>query len=132
MNMVVSGGELSRIMLVIKTILADKEDTQTLIFDEIDTGISGITARKVADKMHLIGESRQVLCITHLSQIASYADAHYMIKKDVVEGTTKTSITYLEEDESVAELARLLGGDNITANIMESAREMKDLAKREK
>ena len=132
MNMVVSGGELSRIMLVIKTVLADKEDTPTLIFDEIDTGISGITAGKVADKMHLIGESRQVLCITHLSQIASYADAHYMIKKEVIDGTTKTSITYLENEDSIAELARLLGGDNITANILESAKEMKELAKREK
>lgn len=132
MNMVVSGGELSRIMLVIKSVLADKEDTPTLIFDEIDTGISGITAGKVADKMHLIGESRQVLCITHLAQIAAYADAHYMIKKDVADGTTKTSITYLEQDESIAELARLLGGDNITFNIIESAREMKELAKREK
>lgn len=132
MNMVVSGGELSRIMLVIKTVLADKEDTPTLIFDEIDTGISGITAGKVADKMHLIGESRQVLCITHLAQIAAYADAHYMIKKDVADGTTKTNITYLETEASIAELARLLGGDNITSNILESAKEMKDLAKREK
>ncbi|MEE1086006.1 MAG: DNA repair protein RecN [Schaedlerella sp.] len=132
MNMVVSGGELSRIMLVIKTVLADKEDTPSMIFDEIDTGISGITAGKVADKMHLIGESRQVLCITHLAQIASCADAHYMIKKSVEDGTTKTKITYLNESESIEELARLLGGDNITANILESAKEMKDLAKGEK
>ena len=132
MGAVASGGELSRIMLVIKTVLADREDTSSIIFDEIDTGISGITAAKVADKMHLIGKSRQVLCITHLAQIAAMADAHYVIKKDVEDGTTKTKISYLDEEESVAELARILGGDNITDNILESAKEMKHMAKCEK
>lgn len=131
MGAAASGGELSRIMLVIKTVLADKEDTPTLIFDEIDTGISGITAGKVAEKMHIIGTSRQVLCITHLAQIAAMADAHYLIKKEVKENVTKTEISCLEEKQSVEELARLLGGSKVTANIMESAREMKELAKRE-
>lgn len=131
MGVAASGGELSRIMLVIKTVLADKEDTPTLIFDEIDTGISGITAGKVAEKMHIIGTSRQVLCITHLAQIAAMADAHYLIKKEVKENVTKTEISCLEEKQSVEELARLLGGSKVTANIMESAREMKELAKRE-
>ena len=128
---IVSGGELSRIMLVIKTVVADKEDTPTLIFDEIDTGISGITAGKVAEKMHLIGESRQVLCITHLAQIAAMADAHYAIEKAANASSTRTQIHILEEEESVQELARLLGGAKITKNILESAREMKELAKRE-
>ena len=131
MGTAASGGELSRIMLVIKTVVADKEDTPTLIFDEIDTGISGITAGKVAEKMHLIGESRQVLCITHLAQIAAMADAHYAIEKAANASSTRTQIHILEEEESVQELARLLGGAKITKNILESAREMKELAKRE-
>ena len=131
MGTAASGGELSRIMLVIKTVVADKEDTPTLIFDEIDTGISGITAGKVAEKMHLIGESRQVLCITHLAQIAAMADAHYAIEKAADASSTRTQIHILEEEESVQELARLLGGAKITKNILESAREMKELATRE-
>ena len=131
MGTAASGGGLSRIMLVIKTVVADKEDTPTLIFDEIDTGISGITAGKVAEKMHLIGESRQVLCITHLAQIAAMADAHYAIEKAANASSTRTQIHILEEEESVQELARLLGGAKITKNILESAREMKELAKRE-
>lgn len=122
---VASGGELSRIMLVIKTVLADQEDTPTLIFDEIDTGISGITAGKVAEKMHIIGESRQVLCITHLAQIAAQADAHYLIRKTAEKHAAKTEIFCLEEEESVQELARLLGGAKVTESILESAREMK-------
>ena len=85
----VSGGELSRILLAIKTVLADKEDTPTLIFDEIDSGISGITAGKVAEKLHIIGQKRQVICITHLPQIAAAADAHYLIQKQTDQTTTK-------------------------------------------
>ncbi len=131
MGTAASGGELSRIMLAIKTVLADKEDTPTLIFDEIDTGISGITAGKVAEKMRIIGRSRQVLCITHLPQIAAMADAHYLIRKKAAQNMTKTEITVLSEEESVQELARLLGGAKVTPHIMESAREMKELAKRE-
>ncbi len=122
---VASGGELSRIMLAIKTVLADREDTPTLIFDEIDTGISGITAGKVAEKMHIIGESRQVLCITHLAQIAAQADAHYLIQKNAKDNGAHTEIFSLEEEASVQELARLLGGARVTASILESAREMK-------
>lgn len=126
-----SGGELSRTMLAIKTVLADKEDTPTLIFDEIDSGISGITAGKVAEKLHFIGERRQVLCITHLPQIAAVADAHYLIEKSASDNNTKTEITSLDEEASVSELARLLGGASMTKRIMESAREMKEMAKRE-
>lgn len=131
MGMAASGGELSRIMLVIKAVLAGQEDTPTLIFDEIDTGISGITAGKVAEKMHLIGKSRQVLCITHLAQIAAMADAHYRIQKEAKENITKTEIANLSEEESIQELARLLGGAKVTSSILQSAREMKELAKRE-
>ena len=132
MGLAASGGELSRIMLVIKSVLADREDTPTLIFDEIDTGISGITAGKVAEKMHLIGASRQVLCITHLAQIAAMADTHYRIEKSSQEHSTHTEIYELEEKESIEELARLLGGAKVTESILESAKEMKTLAKCER
>ena len=124
-----SGGELSRIMLAIKSVAVDKEDTPTLIFDEIDAGISGITAGKVADKLNLIASERQVICITHLPQIAARADAHYVIKKDTVNDRTFTDIKYLGYDESVDELARLLGGDNITETIIKSAKELKEISK---
>lgn len=125
MGMAASGGELSRIMLVIKSVLADKEDTPTLIFDEIDTGISGITAGKVAEKMRFIGKSRQVICITHLAQIAAMADNHYLIQKSAEENSTHTSIQKLDEESSIQELARLLGGATITDSILQSAKEMK-------
>lgn len=128
---VASGGELSRIMLAVKSVLADKEDTPTLIFDEIDTGISGITAGRVGEKMRVIGKSRQVICITHLPQIAAMADAHYLIRKESKSKITKTEIFCLEEQDSVQELARLLGGANITSKILESAAEMKEMAKSE-
>ena len=131
MGSTASGGELSRIMLAIKTVLADKEDTPTLIFDEIDSGISGITAGKVAEKLHIIGQKRQVICITHLPQIAAVADAHYLIEKSTSANITKTGISQLDEEASVGELARLLGGASVTKRILESAREMKELAKSE-
>lgn len=129
---VASGGELSRVMLAIKTILADEEDTPTLIFDEIDTGISGVTAGKVGEKLRRIGKSRQVICITHLPQIASVADHHFLIQKEAEDGTAKTKMTVLDEAASTEELARLLGGANVTERVMESAREMKELAKCER
>lgn len=126
---VASGGELSRIMLAIKTVLADKEDTPTLIFDEIDTGISGITAGKVANQMNIIGRNHQVICITHLPQIAAMADAHYAIEKNTDKHQTITSITLLNQKESERELARILGGEGITDTILKSASEMKKMAK---
>lgn len=128
---IASGGELSRIMLAIKTVLADAEDTPTLIFDEIDAGISGVTAAKVGEKLKLIGKSRQVICITHLSQIAAVADSHFLIEKTAENESVKTRIRLLNEEDSVKELARILGGDKITSSIMESAREMKEMAKSE-
>lgn len=128
---IASGGELSRIMLAIKTVLADAEDTPTLIFDEIDAGISGVTAAKVGEKLKLIGKSRQVICITHLSQIAAVADSHFLIEKSAENESVKTRIRLLNEEDSVKELARILGGDKITSSIMGSAREMKEMAKSE-
>ena len=117
-------------MLAIKTVLADAEDTPTLIFDEIDAGISGVTAAK-SEKLKLIGKSRQVICITHLSQIAAVADSHFLIEKSAENESVKTRIRLLNEEDSVKELARILGGDKITSSIMESAREMKEMAKSE-
>lgn len=125
---VVSGGELSRIMLAIKALLADKDEIETLIFDEIDTGISGRTAQKVSEKLEYIGRSRQVLCITHLPQIASMADAHYEITKQVENGQTVSRISPLDEEASIKELARMLGGAKVTQTVLEGAKEMKELA----
>ena len=132
LSQVASGGELSRVMLAVKTVLADVEDTPTLIFDEIDTGISGITAGKVAEKMRLVGRNRQVICITHLPQIAAAADAHYLIEKTAREGMAQTRIQILDEEKSIQELARILGGANVTESILKSAREMKELASGER
>ena len=126
---VASGGELSRIMLAIKTVMAEKDQIETLIFDEIDVGISGRTAQKVSEKMAVIGRNHQVICITHLAQIAAMADAHFAIEKKVVDGKTKTSISLLNKEEEIAELARILGGAEITETVMQSAAEMKELAK---
>ena len=125
---IASGGELSRIMLAIKTVLADEEDTPTLIFDEIDAGISGITADKVGEKLHLFGKSRQVICITHLPQIAAAADVHFLIEKNAEDNSVKTRIERLDQDSSVRELARILGGSKVTDSILKSAKEMKELA----
>ena len=126
---VASGGELSRIMLAIRTVMARRDDIETLIFDEIDVGISGRTAQKVSEKMALIGKTHQVICITHLAQIAAMADAHYVIEKTVEEMETKTRIRRLTQEDSVRELARILGGARITEAVLTNAREMKELAK---
>lgn len=125
---IVSGGELSRIMLALKAILADKDQIETLIFDEIDTGISGRTAQKVSEKMAVIGRHHQVICITHLPQIAAMADTHFEIEKHVENNEMITQIHTLEGEDSIRELARLLGGARITDAVLENAREMKELA----
>ena len=125
---IASGGELSRIMLAIKTVLADRDEIDTVIFDEIDVGISGRTAQRVSEKMMLIGRTRQVICITHLAQIAAMADSHYRIEKQVEEGETRTQIRRLSEEESVQELARILGGAEITDIVVKNAAEMRKLA----
>lgn len=129
LSKVASGGELSRIMLAIKSVLADKDDIETLIFDEIDVGVSGRTAQKVSEKLSMIAGNHQVLCITHLPQIAAMADSHYIIEKSTDGITTQTSIRGLKENESVDEIARILGGAVITETVLQSAKEMKELAK---
>lgn len=123
-----SGGELSRIMLAIKTVMADNDNIDTLIFDEIDTGISGRTAQKVSEKMALISKNHQLICITHLPQIAAMADKHFIIEKSVENNKTQTNVKELDKEEEIKELARMLGGVSITETTMESAREMKELA----
>lgn len=131
LDKVVSGGELSRIMLGIKTLLSAEEKTGTLIFDEVDTGISGRTAQMVAKKLSKIaGDGRQVLCITHLPQIAAFADAHYEIVKEISDEAAMTRIRKLSDEDSVRELARLLGGETITETTLRQAKEMKEMAAR--
>lgn len=125
---IASGGELSRIMLAIKMVLADTDAVGALIFDEIDTGISGRTAQMVSEKMNVLGKNHQIICITHLPQIAAMADSHYLIEKSVSNQTTISTIRPLEPEESIGELARMLGGVKITDTVLESAREMKELA----
>ena len=129
---IASGGELSRVMLAVKSCLANEDDTPTLIFDEIDVGISGKTAVKVAEKMSLISRNHQVICITHLPQIAAMADYHYVIEKEVENNKTITKIRKLKKSEEIDELARIIGGDEITEAIKQSALEMKGLAERTK
>lgn len=125
---VASGGELSRIMLAMKSCLADVDRIETLIFDEIDVGISGRTAQMVAEKIHAIARKHQVICITHLPQIAAMASQHYLIEKQVIDGKTVTNIYPLDETQQVNELARLIGGVEITETVLQSAKEMKELA----
>ena len=129
---VASGGELSRIMLAIKTIMADANEIDTLIFDEIDSGISGRTAQMVAEKMNVLGRSSQIICITHLPQIAAMADAHYLIEKKVEQNVTHSNIFKLNSEDSVHELARMLGGVEITDAVVRNAQEMKELARMKK
>ncbi|ABX42860.1 DNA repair protein RecN [Lachnoclostridium phytofermentans] len=125
---IASGGELSRIMLAIKSVMAKKDDIQTLIFDEIDVGISGRTAQKVSEKLGLLAGEHQILCITHLPQIAAMADTHFIIEKNTDGISTNTNIRQLDETEVVQELARILGGAKITDNVLTNALEMKELA----
>lgn len=132
LSKVVSGGELSRIMLGIKTIFAADDKTETLIFDEVDTGISGRTAQMVAEKMSAIARDRQVLAITHLPQIAAMADTHYAITKELSDSAAITKIEALSEEESVLELARLIGGEKITENTLKSSREMKEMCRQKR
>lgn len=129
---VASGGELSRIMLAIKSCMASEDNIGTLVFDEIDVGISGRAAQKVAEKMAVISRSHQVISITHLPQIAAMADSHYLIEKSADEGKTVTRIVRLNDEESTEEIARLLGGVTITEAVMSNAREMKQMAEKTK
>lgn len=128
LSRIASGGELSRIMLGIKSVLADRDEIRTLIFDEIDSGISGRTAQKVSEQLSVIAESHQVICITHLPQIAAMADTHFAIEKRTDGITTETVIRELDDEEVIEELARILSGAAITERVRENAREMKELA----
>jgi len=125
LSAVASGGELSRIMLAIKTISAKRDEINTLIFDEIDSGISGKTAWKVSEKLGYLAQSHQVICITHLPQIAAMADSHYCIEKSEQNGKTVTDIRPLNESGALSEVARLLGGEMITDAVLENAKELK-------
>lgn len=122
---IASGGEMSRVMLALKTVLSDADSIETLIFDEIDAGVSGRTAQKVGEKLALIGSKRQILCITHLPQIAAMAVDHFLIEKRTEVGRTTTHVTQLDHESSVNELARLIGGARITDATMKAAGEMK-------
>jgi len=125
---IASGGELSRVMLALKVVLGNADSIGTFVFDEIDTGISGRTAQKVAEKMHKVAKTKQILCITHLPQIASMADNHYIIEKIAQKGRTKTVIRLLKKNEAVRDIARLTSGAQVTDITMNAAREMKELA----
>lgn len=129
LSQVASGGELSRVMLAIKTVLAGRDDVDTLIFDEIDAGISGRTAWKVSGQLDVLARSHQVICITHLPQIAAMADRHFCIEKSSSGDNTITDIRALEEEEGMQELARLLGGDELSQAAMSNAGEMRAQAK---
>lgn len=120
---IASGGELSRIMLAIKNVTAEKDDVPTMIFDEIDTGVSGKAAQKIGVKLREISRSRQVLCVTHLSQIAVMADSHLFIEKKTKDNRTFTEVSVLDKDSRAGEIARIMGGDNITDSTLKAAKE---------
>lgn len=125
---IVSGGELSRIMLALKTVFVDKDEIPSVIFDEIDTGISGRVAQRVAEKMFVISKNHQVFCVTHLPQIACIADINYLIEKESTEVSTFTKVSKLSHEEVNLEIARMIGGSELTKLTIENAKEMIDLA----
>ena len=124
MSKVASGGELARIMLAMKNVLAEKDQVNTLIFDEVDTGVSGRAAQRVAEKLKSVASHKQVLCVTHLPQLAALADTHLLIAKEERQGRTYTSVTPLDREGRKRELARIIGGANITEITLKSAEEM--------
>lgn len=126
---VASGGELSRIMLAIKSIIADKDSVDTLIFDEIDTGISGRVASKVAVQLRKVSKLRQVICVTHLAQIAAAGEGHFLIEKSVKDGKTYTNVSLLNEEERIKEIGRIMSGADLTENTISSAKELLDRSK---
>ena len=128
LSKIASGGEMSRIMLAMKSVLSDSDMVETLIFDEIDTGVSGRAAQKIAEKMGMLSKKRQLLCITHLAQIAAMADYHYLIEKNSDADSTKTTVTQIEGDERKCELARIIGGVKVTDTTLNAAQEMLDMA----
>jgi len=129
---IVSGGELSRVMLALKTVFVDKDEIPTVIFDEIDTGISGRIAQCVSEKMYLISLSHQIFCVTHLPQIASMADTNYLISKSVKNDKTYTNIIKMNEKEKQQEIARMIGGTEVTKLTLENSKEMINMANKKK
>lgn len=129
LSKIASGGEMSRVMLALKAVLVDGDEIETFVFDEIDTGVSGKTAGRVGEKMHVIGKTRQILCITHLPQIAAMADSHYLIEKETIEEKTFTKVMELDEEKSIQEVARLMGGISITEATLLAARELRSQKK---
>lgn len=127
---IASGGELSRIMLAMKNVFAENDPVPTMVFDEIDTGVSGIAAQRVGEKLYSVSKGKQVMCVTHLPQIAAMADSHYLIAKEERTGRTYTDVTKLSLDGRCKELARLHGGDHITETTLASAREQLDAAEK--
>ena len=130
MNKIASGGELSRIMLALKNAMSDKNGAGTVIFDEIDTGVSGRAAQKIGIKLQEISEHRQVLCVTHLPQMAVMADNHLLIKKETVDGRTVTDVIRLDDEGRAGEVARIMSGENPSELMMQNAREQLMLNKR--
>jgi DNA repair protein RecN (Recombination protein N) len=126
MSKVASGGELARIMLAMKNVLAEKDQVSTLIFDEVDTGVSGRAAQRVAEKLRSVAAHKHVLCVTHLPQLAALANTHFLIAKAERDGRTYTSVTPLDLEGRKMELARIIGGTNITETTLKSAEEMLD------
>ena len=124
LSKVASGGELARIMLAMKNVLAEQDQIATLIFDEVDTGVSGRAAQKVAEKLRSVARNKQVLCVTHLPQLAALANTHLLIAKGERDGRTYTTVTPLDMDGRKKELARIIGGTNITETTLKSAEEM--------
>ena len=129
LSKIASGGEMSRIMLAMKSVLSDTDNIETLIFDEIDTGVSGRAAQKIAEKMGMLAKKRQLLCITHLAQIAAMADHQYLIEKNTEDDSTRTTVRVVEGDERREELARIIGGVKVTELTLSAAQEMLDMAK---
>lgn len=124
LSKIASGGELARVMLAIENVLSEQQQIPTMIFDEVDAGVSGRAAQKVAEKLHRVSEGKQVLCVTHLAQIAAMADTHLLISKAVRDGRTYTGVHSLQHNERIDELARIIGGANITETTRKSAEEM--------
>ena len=129
LHKIASGGELSRIMLSIKSALADSFGVDTMIFDEIDTGISGYAADKVGTQLKKVSRGRQVICVTHLAQIAAMADNHLLIEKSSKGDRTFTEVTPLSYEERIKEIARIMSGSEITENLYNSAKELLDRSK---
>ena len=126
---IASGGEMSRVMLAIKTVLADVDQTPVLVFDEIDTGISGVAANSTGEKMKKIAKNHQVICVTHLATIAAKGDYNYYIYKSSEENSTKTHINLLDEEQTIREIARIANGE-ITKTSIQNAKEMRETSKK--